>query len=110
MIGEFSIKGKLLSRAERSLIYMEVGDQKFISRISDGLVARNTEVMGDGRSAAVGVCWPPNATPLASYSIVSCSVSSAMLVVDEAVDCIDSLWMPSKLLSSQPLKRATSRK
>lgn len=84
---------------------MDVGDQKFISRISEGFAALNTEVIGEGRSACCDCDCGPKPTPLAvAYSIVSCSVSSAMLVVDEAVDCVVSLCTPKRLLNSHPLK------
>lgn len=36
--------------------------------------------------------------------MVSCSVSSAIFVVEEAVDCVVSLCTPNRLLKSQPLE------
>lgn len=81
-------------------LYIEVGVQKFISRISEGFAARNTEVIGDGW------CWAnAAAASLARCREASCSVSSTIFVVEEVVDCVASLCAPKRLLRSQPLKR-----
>lgn len=63
--------------------------------------------MGEGRSACCVCCPKP---PLDAYSMVSCSVSSAIFVVDEAVDCVVSLCTPNRLLKSQPLQNQIEKK
>lgn len=78
--------------------YIDVGDQKFISRISEGFVVGNTDAIAEGLDCG----RPPYSD--AAAAAASCSVSSAMFVVEEAVDCVVSRCTPSRLLNSQPLK------
>lgn len=65
------------------LIYIDVGDQKFISRSSDGLAFRTLEFM---KLAAALLLLVPVATEATAVTSIASSASSLMFETTELVD------------------------